>query len=165
MEPQRSGGMTAIAALTVIVGGLQILAGLFQLLVVIVLMLELNRQGVFQVPVARLTFALGVLVTGVVGLIAGVGLWRLRPPARTLSLVFAGLLIVSAVSSCFSIPIIASLGSYDIRAVNADGLTRLVIFCGIYVVVPVFYSAVVCTALGAAWKNSFAKGADRSAVR
>ena len=147
MESDRTGAMTAIAALAIIVGGLEILGGLFQLLGAVALMLELNRQGVFDIPMARLAFALLVLATGIVGLIAGFGLFSLRPWARTLSFVFAGLLIISAALSCFTIPIIASIGTYDFGSLPASGLARLIIFSATYVVVPVLCSVVLCVAL------------------
>jgi hypothetical protein len=147
VESNRAGGMPAIAALNIIVGGLEILAGLFQLLGAVVLMLELSRQGVFHIPMARLAFSLLVLATGIVGLIAGVGLFSRRASARTLSFVFAGLLILSAVLSCFKIPIIASIGSYDIGSLPTSGLVRLILFSAIYVVVPVLYSFLLCATL------------------
>jgi hypothetical protein len=147
VESDRAGGMPATAALNIIVGGLEILAGLFQLLGAIVLMLELFRQGVFHIPMARLAFSLLVLATGIVGLIAGVGLFSRRTSARPLSFVFAGLLIPSAVLSCFAIPIIASIGTYDFGSLPASGLARLTLFAAIYVVVPVLYSLVLCVSL------------------
>jgi hypothetical protein len=147
VESDRAGGMPAIAVLNIIVGGLEILAGLFQLLGAIVLMLELSRQGVFHIPLVRLAFALLVLATGIVGLIAGIGLFSRRSWARPLSFVFAGLLILSAGFSCFLIPIIASIGTYDIGSLTTSALARLTLFAAIYVVVPVLYSLFLCATL------------------
>lgn len=159
MDRRRTGGMTAIAVLNIIVGGLVILSGLFQLLGAIVLMSELSRLGVFEIPMARLTFSLLILATGVVGLIAGVGMLGPRPWARALSLVFAGLLIVSAVFSYFTVPIIATIGAYDIGSIDAYNLARLIIFSVIYVVLPVLYSILLCLVFyRPAWKTAFAKG-------
>jgi hypothetical protein len=159
VDRHRTGGMTAIAALNIIVGTLQILAGLFQLLGALVLMRELSRQGVFDIPLARVTFSLLILAAGVVGIIAGLGLFSLRPWARALSFVFAALLILSSVFSYFSVPILASIGTYDIGSISGSGLVRLVIFGAIYVVVPVVYSLVLCATLfSPAWKSTFAKG-------
>ena len=50
MERRRTGGMTAIAVLNVIFGGLGILNGLFQVLGALALMYELLRLGVFEIP-------------------------------------------------------------------------------------------------------------------
>ena len=159
MERQRTGGMTAIAVLSIILGGLVILHGLFQALGAVVLMRELSRLGVFQIPMARVTFSLLVLATGVVGIIAGIGTLSLRPWARPLSLVFGGLLILSAVSSYVTVPIIASIGTYDLGSIVASGLVRLIIFGAICVVLPVLYSGVLCVAFHTpAWKAAFAKG-------
>jgi hypothetical protein len=73
---QRTGGMTAIAVLNLIVGGLETLHGLFQVLGSLVLMSELLRLGIFEIPIARVTFSLLILATGIVGLIAGVQVRR-----------------------------------------------------------------------------------------
>jgi uncharacterized membrane protein (DUF2068 family) len=159
VERHRTGGMTAIAVITIVFGCLETFAGLFQLLGTLALMLELLRQGVFAIPMARLAFALLVLATGIVGLIAGIGLFSPRPWARTLSFVFAALLILSAVFSFFNVPIIASIGSYDIGSLAAYDLVRLIIFCGIYLVVPAFYALLLCATLfNPAWRSNFAKG-------
>ena len=159
MERHRTGGMTAIAVLNIIFGGLGILNGLFNVLGALALMRELLRLGVFEIPVARLTFSLLTLATGIVGLIAGIGIFALRPWARALSLVYGGLLILSSVFSFFIVPILASIGTYDIGSIDAYGLARLIIFSVIYVVFPVPYSlllwVVFCTP---AWRTTFAKG-------
>jgi hypothetical protein len=99
------------------------------------------------------------LATGIVGLIAGIGMFALRPWARALSLVYGGLLILSCVFSFFAVPILASIGSYDIGSIDAYGLARLIIFSVIYVVMPVPYSLVLCVVFHKpAWKAAFAKG-------
>jgi hypothetical protein len=159
MESHRTGGMTAIAVLNIIFGGLGILNGLFNVLGALALMRELLRLGVFQIPVARSAFSLLTLATGIVGLIAGIGMFALRPWARALSLVYAGLLILSCVFSFFAVPILASIGTYDIGSIDAYGLARLIIFSVIYVVMPVPYSLVLCVVFHKpAWKAAFAKG-------
>src|ERR1700712_4153761 len=144
LEKHRTGGTTAIAILNIILGGIGILNGLFLLLGVLYLMSELLRLGAFSIPTARLAFSLLILATGVVGLIAGTGIFRLRPWARASSLVYAGLLILSSVLSYLSVPIIATIGTYDISSISADGLARLIIFSAIYVVLPVPYSLILC---------------------
>ena len=159
MEKQRTSGMTTIAVINIVVGVIVILSGLFQLLGALALMLELFRMGVFELPAIRLLFSFLLLATGIVGLIAGIGMLSLRPSARELSLVFAGLLIFSAVLSCFTIPIIASIETYDLGAISAGGLARLIIFCVIYVVLPMSYALLLLVAFGrSAWKSAFAKG-------
>ena len=159
MDRRRTGGMTAIAVLNIVFGGLEVLNGLFQLLGSLVLMDELSRLGVFQIPIARLTFSLLILATGVVGLIAGVGMFALRPWARALSLVYGGLLISSCVFSYFTVPIITTIGTYDIGSIDADNLARLIIFSAIYVVLPVLYSLLLCAVFyRSTWRTAFAKG-------
>jgi len=154
--------MTAIAVLDIIFGVLGILAGLFNLLGAFVLLYELLRVGLFEIPMARLTFSLLLLATGVVGVIAGLGTRALRPSARTLNLVYAGLLIASAVLSYFTTPIIGTIGTYDIGSISAEGLTRLIIFGFIYVAFPVPYSLVLCAVFSTpAWKATFAPGGAR----
>jgi hypothetical protein len=158
VDRHRTGGMTAIAVLNIVFGGLVILNGLFQLLGSLALMSELSRLGVFQIPMARLTFSLLVLATGIVGLIAGIGMFALHPWARALSFVFGGLLLVSAVFSFFIVPIIATIGTYDIGSLGAYDLARLVIFSSLYVVLPVIFSVVLFIVFNnSAWKTTFAK--------
>ena len=164
MERHRTGGMTAIAVLTIIFGGLGILSGLFHVLGSLVLMYELLRLGVFEIPIAStysLAFSLLVLATGIVGLIAGIGMFALRPWARELSLVYGGLLILSSVFSFFTLPIMASIGTYDydIGSIGASGLARLIIFGAIYLVLPALYPLLLCVVFfSPAWKITFAKG-------
>jgi hypothetical protein len=159
MESHRTGGMTAIAVLNIIFGGIGILNGLFNVLGALALMYELLRLGVFEIPVARSAFSLLTLATGIVALIAGIGMFALRPWARALSLVYAVLLILSCVFSFFAIPILASIGSYDIGSIDAYGLARLILFSVIYVVVPVPYALLLCVVFNKpAWKAAFAKG-------
>ena len=160
MEGQCTDGMTAIAVLNIIVGVIVILAGLFQFLVALTLTYELLRLGAFELPTIRFMFSFLILATGVVGSIAGIQMLALRPSARELSLVFAGLLIVSAVLSYFIIPIIASIGTYDLGSISADGLVRLVIFCVVYVVLPVFHALLLSVVFSTpSWKAAFAKSA------
>ena len=159
MERHRTGGMTAIAVFNILFGGLGILNGLYLVLGSLALMYELFRLGVFEIPVARLAFALLILATGIVGLIAGIGIFVLRPWARALSLVYGGLLIFSSVVSFFAVPIIASIGTYDVGSISAYNLARLIIFSVIYVVLPVPYFILSCAAFyKPAWKATFAKG-------
>lgn len=162
MEKRRSGGMTAIAVVNIALGLLEILNGLFQLLGSLVLIRELMRLGVFERPPARLMFSFMLVATGTVGLIAGIGVIALRRSARTLSLVFGGLLILSSVWSFFVVPIVASIGTYDIRSLSADGLARLILFSVIYVALPVVYSIFLFVVFSSPnWKAAFSK--DRGA--
>jgi hypothetical protein len=142
--------MTTIAVLNIVVGVIVILSGLFQLLGALALFWELLRMGIFDPPAIRLLFSFLLLATGIVGLIAGLGMLSLRPSARGLSLVFAGLLVVSAVLSCFLVPIIASIWTYDWRSISAAGLARLIVFCVVYVVLPVSYAFLLFIVFGRA---------------
>ena len=156
----RTAGMTAIAVLNMISGVVTILAGLLNLLGVLYLLQQQLRLGVFESPTVRGTFTLLLLATGIVGLTAGFAMLAPRPWARTASLVYAGLLIASAVFACLVVPILATIGTYDMSAISASGLVRLAIFSVIYVVFPVPYSVVLCVVFcRPAWKATFAKSA------
>ena len=160
MEKHRTGGMTAIAVLNIVVGVIVILAGLFQLLFALTLTYELLRLGAFELPAMRFLFSFLILAAGIVGLSAGIGMLSLRPSARDLSLAFAGLLIVSAVLSYFAIPIIDSIGTYDLDSISAEGWVRLIIFCVVYVVVPVSYALLLFIVFSTSWwKAAFSKDA------
>jgi hypothetical protein len=158
VEKRRSGGLTAIAVANIALGVLEILNGLFQLVGSLVLIRELLRLGVFEMPAARLMFSFMLIATGIVGLVAGIRMTALRPSARTLTLVFGGLLILSAVCSFFVVPIIASIGSYDIRSISTDGLARLILFGVLYVALPVAYSVLLFVIFSRSdWRAAFAK--------
>jgi hypothetical protein len=155
----RTGGMTAIAVLNIILGVLEILNGLFNLAGALVLIHESLRLDVFELPAARLMFSVLVLATGIVGIVAGIGMLALHSWARALSLVFGGLLILLAVSSYFIVPIIGSIGTYDIRSISADGLARLIIFSLVDVAFPVSYALLLFAVFSKpSWKTAFAKG-------
>jgi hypothetical protein len=159
VERHRTGGMTAIAVLNIGSGGLAILNGLLGLLASFLLMFELLRMGAFDIPIARLAFSLLIIVTGSVGLVAGIGIYGLRPWARPLSLVYGALLILSCVISLFIVPIIASIGTYDLSSLTTYGVVRLILFSVTYVVFPVVYSILLCIVFHKpAWKTAFALG-------
>jgi len=159
VDRHRTAGMTAIAVLNMISGVVVILAGLLNVLGVLYLLHQQLRLGVFESPTVRGTFALLLLATGIVGLIAGFAMRAPRPWARTVSLVYAGLLIASSVLACFIVPILATIGTYDITSVPAEGLARLIVFGVIYVLFPVPYAIVLCVVFcTTSWKAVFAKG-------
>jgi hypothetical protein len=150
--------MTVIAVLNIVVGGIEILAGLFPLR-------GAYEWGVdlFVIPAALVAFALLVLAAGVVGIIAGIGMLRLRSWARRLSLAFSGLLILSAggllmlisIFTPFIMPIIASIGSYD----PISDPAAMIPFTVTYLVLPVSYAFVLCVVFNRpAWRATFAKG-------
>jgi len=67
--------MIAVAVFNICFGDLVILMGLFLALGVAAFTLELLRLGGgFEIPVARAAFAVLVLATGIVGLVAGIGI-------------------------------------------------------------------------------------------
>ena len=159
MERHRTGGMTAIAVLNIIFGGLEILKGLFHALGAVVLMVELVRVGAFDVPLARVAFALLLFATGIIGLIAGIGLFALRPWARALSLAFAGLLILSSVISFVTLPILSSMVTADLRSLSSYDLVRVTLFGATHVLLPVPYGLLLLIIFHKpAWKAAFAKG-------
>ena len=120
-------------------------------------------MDLFVIPAALVAFALLVLAAGVVGIIAGIGMLRLRLWARRLSLVFGGLLILASggllmlisVFTPFIMPIIASIGTYD----PSSDLAAMIPFTVTYIVLPVFYAFVLCVVFRRpAWQATFAKG-------
>jgi len=160
LERHRTRGMTAIAVLNIVVGGLVVLGGLFQLGFALVLTYELFRVGANEIPMARVAFSLLLLATGAAGIVAGIGMFAPRSWARPLSLAFGGLSILSAALSCFMVPIIASIGTYDLASLSAANLARLTIFVLVYVVLPVSYSVVLFVVFyRPAWRAAFARGA------
>lgn len=157
MEQHRTGGMTVIAVLNIVVGGIEILAGLFPLRGAL-------EWGVdmFIIPAALVAFALLILAAGVVGIIAGIGMLRLRSSARRLSLMFGGLLILASVGllmlisvfTPFIIPIIASIGSYD----PSSDLVAMIPFTVVYLALPVSYAFVLFVVFNRpAWRATFAR--------
>jgi len=159
VEPHRTGGMIVVAVLNMIFGCIGILNGLLLVAVVVTLMSRLAELGVPQIQVVRAGFAITALATGVLGVIAGIGVALLRPWGRTLSLIYGGLLIVIGVLSRFLVPLIASIGSYDVRTIDTTGLTRLIVFGAIYLALPVIHAPALFIAFSRpAWKAAFAKG-------
>jgi len=150
--------MTAIAVINIVFGAIGILNGLYLVIGYAVLIYQLTRLGVFELPMARAVFADLVLSTGIVGLAAGIGILRLRPWARMLSLAYGGLLLLSCVCSFVAVPIISTIGTYDIGSISGFGLVRLIIFSAIYIVIPVPYSIILWALFyRPAWRTTFAK--------
>lgn len=159
VEPRRTGGKIVVAVLNMIFGSIGSLNGLLLVAVMVTVMRRLAELGVLQIQMARSAFAILALATGALGLIAGIGVFLLRPWGRTLSLVYGGLLIVIGVLSRFLVPIIASIGTYDAHAVDTTGLVRLIVFGAIYIALPVIYAPLLFIAFNRPrWKTTFAKG-------
>jgi len=119
---------------------------------------ELLRLGVFEFPVFRLAVALLILGTGIVGLIAGIGVFRLRPWARALSLVYGGLFLVSSVVP-FVAGVVASYGAADFAKFTTYDVVRTIITSVIYVAIPVPYSLILFVVFRkSAWNAAFSKG-------
>jgi hypothetical protein len=68
VERHRTGGITAIAVVNIVFGGVGILNGLYLILGFLAFMYEGLRLGVFEFPVVRWAFSLLILTTGIVGL-------------------------------------------------------------------------------------------------
>jgi hypothetical protein len=160
LERHRTGGMTVIAVLNIVVGGIAILAGLSQLLGA----LYDKWEGIFAIPAGIVAFGLLILAAGIVGIIAGIAMLGLHSWARRLSLAFGGLLIMvvggvlilAAVFTPFIIPVIAAYGTYDLDPLRSHDLT---LFAVIYAVLPVSYALVLCVVFRTpAWRATFAKG-------
>jgi hypothetical protein len=159
VEPRRTGGMIVVAVFNMIFGCIGILNGLLLVAVMVTLMRELSRLGVPGIQIVRSAFAIVALATGILGLIAGIGVTLLRPWGRTLSLTYGGLLIVIGVLSFFLVPLIASIGTNGLHTVDTTGLVRLIVFGAIYIGLPVIYAPLLLIAFNRpAWKAAFAKG-------
>jgi uncharacterized membrane protein (DUF2068 family) len=143
--------MTALAVLNIVFGGLGIASGLLRVPRSIVLMYESWRLNVLMFSTTSgALIALLILAAGVVGLIAGIGIFALRPWARTLSLVYGGLFVFSSVVS-FAASIVSSHGAYDV--------TIIMILVVMYVAIPVAYALVLFLAFQRpGWKATFADG-------
>ncbi len=159
METHRTGGMTVIAVLDIVVGGTEILAGLFQLVGTVDMMPPSGSFGILET--VRTAFALPILAAGVVGIIAGIGMLALRSWARTVSLAFSGLLILTSVfllflTSALTLLLLPVLASID----GSDPTTAgLILFAVVYVALPVSYAFVLWIAFSRpAWRATFAKG-------
>jgi hypothetical protein len=159
LERDRTGGMTVIAVLNIVVGSIESFAGSVQLLDVH----ELWRLGDTIIVVARVGLGIPALAAGVVGIIAGIAMLTLRPWARVLSLAFSGcltlmsvlLLILTSAFTPLIIPVLASIGSYDLSATNA-GLT---LFAVSYLALPLSYALVLSVVFRkSAWRAMFAQG-------
>jgi hypothetical protein len=151
--------MTAIAVFTIFFGVVGILNGLFLVLGFLTFTYYMFQLGaaVSEIPIGRLAFPLLVVATGIVGVVVGVGILKLRPWARALSLVYGGLLVVSCAGSFVAVPIIAGIGTYDLGSIDAYGLARLIMFSVTYLVIPVPYSIVLYAVFHRpAWKATFA---------
>jgi len=96
--------MTSIAALTTVLGSLILLDGLQRVMHTVLAVIDLLRYGAIDYPAGAFR-AVGLLIlpnclmlgTGIVGLIAGIGIFILRPWARSVSLVFGALSVVSLI--------------------------------------------------------------------
>jgi hypothetical protein len=162
LETHRTGGMTVIAVLNIVVGGIEIVAGLFPLRGGLFMMYEEWLTVIFVIPLALVAFALLVLAAGITGIIAGIGTLRLRSWARRRSLMFGGLLLgafvgvlaLIAVFTPFIMPVIASIGRHD---PSYDPLA-MIPFTIVYFALPVFYAFVLFVAFNRpAWQAAFAE--------
>ena len=105
MKKHRTGGMTAVGVLNTVFGGFGILAGLFCLLTAHAVMsrtLVTQDQSVVMLKVLGL--GLFGLAVGIVGLIAGIGIFLMARWSRVLNLVFAGVWILNSILS-FAFPV------------------------------------------------------------
>jgi hypothetical protein len=153
VQRRRTAGMTALAVLNILFGALGILSGLLRVLQSLALMYQLwllDVLGFFAARPALALLALLIVATGVIGVVAGVRIFALRPSARASSLAYAGLLALSSVL-CF----IAALMTYPL-AVDA---TTLTLFVATYLAIPLPYALVLFLAFRRpAWKAAFAGG-------
>ena len=107
MLKERTGGMTVIGVLNLVFGGLGILSALFEVLAALVgIRRSILIEGFMGIPgisgneetimLKLLEFALFALAVSTVGVIAGIGIFRMRPWARAASLIYAGLWALNA---------------------------------------------------------------------
>jgi hypothetical protein len=158
VERRRTGGMTAVAIVNMIFGGIGILNGLLLVAVMVTLLREEARLGVLEIQVARSAFAITALATGFIGLISGIGIFILRPWGRMLGLAYGVLLLVICVLSFFLVPLIASIRTNGFHASDTTNFVRLIVFGTIYAGVPVIYAPLMLFAFSRpTWKAAFSK--------
>jgi hypothetical protein len=163
LEARRTGGMTVIAILSILVGGIEILAGVFPLWSALDMIYYEGWTVIVAIPAGLIAFALLLFAAGTVGGIAGLGTFRLRSSARRLSLMFGGLLLLVPIGCLmlisaftpFIMPIIASIGSYD----PSVDRVAMIAFAVVYLGLPAFYAVVLFIAFNRpAWQATFARG-------
>jgi len=102
MNKTRTKGMTAVAVVNFVFGALGVFAGLWAMMTFHAVMSRSLTDGkTTQVAMAGLGMALYGVACGIVAIIAGIGVLKLAPWGRILSLSYAGLSIVSSVVSLF----------------------------------------------------------------
>jgi hypothetical protein len=105
MLRERTGGMTAIGVLNLVFGGFGIIFALFGILIALAgIRRGILIEGFMGIPgisadketimLKMLEFALFALAVSTVGVVAGIGIFRMAAWARVISLVYAGLWIL-----------------------------------------------------------------------
>jgi hypothetical protein len=107
MLKKRTGGMTVIGVLNLVFGGLGIISALFEVLAALAgIRRAIVIEGFMGIPgisadqraimLKMLEFALFALAVSTVGVIAGIGIFRMRAWTRAASLIYAGLWALNA---------------------------------------------------------------------
>src|SRR5215471_14105664 len=97
--------MTVIAVLNIVVSVIEILAGLSPLWSAFDMAYYEGWSVIIAIPAGLAAFALLLVTTGIVGIMAGIGTLRLRPWARRRSLMFGGLLLLTFIAMWMMIAI------------------------------------------------------------
>lgn len=107
MLKERTGGMTVIGVLNLVFGGLGFISALFEVLAALAgIRRAILTEGFMGIPgisadketimLKMLECALFALAVSTVGVIAGIGIFRMRAWARAASLIYAGLWALNA---------------------------------------------------------------------
>lgn len=131
--PHRTGGMTAVGVLDIILGVFVLLQGLF-----VILLGHGLLPATFADPESALglaiIIALGLvaLTAGVIGLVAGIGVFKLRPWGKAMSLLFAALWVADSVGAMI---LFAARSSAETESTDINGRVVAILLRSAYLVV------------------------------
>jgi hypothetical protein len=132
VKKQRTSGTITIAVLTIVLSSLILLNGLHRIIQTTLGVYELLQFGAIDSLVSTvLAVCLFVLpnilmfVVGIVGLVAGIGTFNLRPWVRFMSFVFGSLSVVSLVLPYVGVTL------FDQRWPQTIGIFDLMCFCDV----------------------------------
>jgi len=139
--------MTVIALLNMVFGGYGMIVGLYGVTLAHAMFSSSLRMSAFSQLLHLLIVALGfsvlVLATGIIGLVAGISIFSLRPWARALSLLYGALFVVTGITSS----VINNVASPDQSMVLAIATTLVIYLPYPIILYVVFYKPT--------WKATF----------
>ena len=123
MKARRTGGMTAVAVVNIVLGSFVLLTGLFAII--------LGQSGIISAPQADTAVLIGIgllsAAGGVIGVIAGIGVLKLRPWGKAMTILFVVLWIVDSV--------LALANSTEESFINTDGTVVILVLRTVYLAV------------------------------